>query len=191
MKDGKQECLELETSEESESSVDSSSSMGEDTSQSDSEYENSIEVCGVTLKDSTGNDGESSKSELKDEDLEKMQAKDLPAKEREDYKIMLRKHPSLFICDYHEILGVTVVEHHINLRANQKPVAQKLRRLRQEELLIEVRRLIQAGFIYPIEDSEWVSAVVVTPKKNGKWWICVDYKPLNATTKRDHFPLPF
>ena len=33
--------------------------------------------------------------------------------------------------------------------------------------------------------------MVVTPKKNGKWWIYVDYKPLNAATKRDHFPLPF
>ncbi|MCO5595613.1 hypothetical protein L7F22_049658 [Adiantum nelumboides] len=33
--------------------------------------------------------------------------------------------------------------------------------------------------------------VVVTPKKNGKWRVCVNYKPLNAATKRDHFPLPF
>ena len=56
---------------------------------------------------------------------------------------------------------------------------------------MEVRRLTQAGFIYPIEDFEWVSPVVMTPKKNGKWRICVDYKPLNAATKRDHFPLPF
>ena len=56
---------------------------------------------------------------------------------------------------------------------------------------MEVKKLTQAGFIYPIEDSKWVSPVVVTPKKNGKWRICVDYKPLNAATKRDHFPLPF
>ena len=56
---------------------------------------------------------------------------------------------------------------------------------------MEVKKLTQAGFIYPVEDSEWVSLVVVTPKKNGKWRICVDYKPLNAATKRDHFPLPF
>ena len=56
---------------------------------------------------------------------------------------------------------------------------------------MEVKTLNQAGFIYPVEDSEWVYPVVVTPKKNGKWRICVDYKPLNAITKRDHFPLPF
>ncbi|MCO5594203.1 hypothetical protein L7F22_048228 [Adiantum nelumboides] len=73
-------------------------------------------------------------------------------------------------------------------------VVQRLRRLgviQQDALLSEVRKLLNAGFIYPVEDSEWVSPVVVTPKKNGKWRVCVDYKPLNAATKRDHFPLPF
>ena len=58
-------------------------------------------------------------------------------------------------------------------------------------MLTEVKKLTRASFIYPMEDSEWVSPVVVTPKKNSKWRICVDYKPLNAATKRDHFPLPF
>ena len=109
---------------------------------------------------------------------------------------MLRKHPSLFIFYYCEISKVTMVEHQINLKPNQKSVAQKLRRLgriqqQQEALLTEVKKLTQAGFIYSVEDFEWVSPVVVTPKKNGKWRVCVNYKPLNATTKRDHFPLPF
>ena len=102
-----------------------------------------------------------------------MLAKDLSDGENEDFKVMLRKHSHLFISNYREILGVTVVEHHINLKPNCKPVAQKLRRLGT------------------VEDLEWVSPVVVTLKKNGKWRVCVDYKPLNAATKRDHFPLPF
>ena len=38
---------------------------------------------------------------------------------------------------------------------------------------------------------EWVSPVVVTPKKDGRWRICVDFKPLNAATKKDPYPLPF
>ena len=57
--------------------------------------------------------------------------------------------------------------------------------------MAEVNKLLRAGFIYPVENSEWVSPMVVMPKKNGKWRVCVDYKPLNAATKRDHFPLPF
>ena len=55
----------------------------------------------------------------------------------------------------------------------------------------EVNKLLKAGFIYPVETAEWVSPVVVAPKKDGKWRICVDFKPLNAATKKDPYPLPF
>ena len=193
MRKGKQECLEVETSEE-ELSTSDSSSASDSASQSSSEYDSSLDVCGVILKEPSNDEGECSKVGLKDEELDKMLAKDLSPEEKEEFKVMLRKHPSLFISDYCEISGVTAIEHQINLKTNQKPVAQKLRRLgkiQEGALLREVKKLLQAGFIYPVEDSEWVSPVVVTPKKNGKWRICVDYKPLNAATKRDHFPLPF
>jgi len=55
----------------------------------------------------------------------------------------------------------------------------------------ELQKLLDAGFIYPISDSEWVSPLVLVPKKNGKWRICVDYQEFNKATKEDHFPLPF
>jgi len=32
---------------------------------------------------------------------------------------------------------------------------------------------------------------VVVPKKNGKLRICVDFRKLNATTKKDPYPFPF
>ncbi|MCO5607626.1 hypothetical protein L7F22_061824 [Adiantum nelumboides] len=107
---------------------------------------------------------------------------------------MLEDFPRLFIEGYDQITGVTIMQHHIKLKEGSKPTVQRLECLgviQQDALLVEVRKLLNAGFIYPVEDSEWVSPVVVTPKKNGKRRVCVDYKPLNATTKRDHFPLPF
>eukprot|EP00253_Pinus_taeda_P007961 PITA_07961 len=55
----------------------------------------------------------------------------------------------------------------------------------------ELQKLLDAGFIYPISNSEWVSPLVLVPKKNHKWRICVDYRELNKATKKDHFPLPF
>ncbi|MCO5592793.1 hypothetical protein L7F22_046796 [Adiantum nelumboides] len=75
-----------------------------------------------------------------------------------------------------------------------KPVRQKLRRMGKEQmnaLKEEVDKLLNAGFIVPVDNAEWVSPVVVTPKKDGRWRVCIDYKPLNAVTKKDSYPLPF
>ncbi|MCO5568705.1 hypothetical protein L7F22_022404 [Adiantum nelumboides] len=55
----------------------------------------------------------------------------------------------------------------------------------------EVDKILNAGFIVPVDNAEWVSPVVVTPKKDGRWRVCIDYKPLNAVTKMDPYPLPF
>ena len=55
----------------------------------------------------------------------------------------------------------------------------------------ELQKLLQVGFIYPISDSQWVYPLVVVPKKNRKWRICVDCRELNKATLKDHFPLPF
>ena len=55
----------------------------------------------------------------------------------------------------------------------------------------ELQKLLDVNFIYPISDNERVTPLVVVPKKNGKWQICVDYRELNKATQKDHFPLPF
>ena len=77
LREGSQAILEVETSEESESSSYSSSSVDGETSQSSSEYDSPLEVCGVTLREPSEWAGGCSRKELKDEDLEKMIAKDL------------------------------------------------------------------------------------------------------------------
>nr|GFB63932.1 reverse transcriptase domain-containing protein [Tanacetum cinerariifolium] len=73
----------------------------------------------------------------------------------------------------------------------------------------EVIKLLEAGLIYPISDSPWVSPVHCVPNKGGfpvvenedneliptrlvtGWRVCIDYRKLNEATRKDHFPLPF
>jgi hypothetical protein len=55
----------------------------------------------------------------------------------------------------------------------------------------ELKNLLDVNCIYPIYDNKWVSHLVIIPKKNGKWSICVYYRELNKATLKDYFPLPF
>ena len=56
---------------------------------------------------------------------------------------------------------------------------------------LELQELLDVNFIYPISNSQLVSLLVVVPKKNMKWRICVDYRELHKATQKGHFPLPF
>jgi len=62
-----------------------------------------------------------------------------------------------------------------------------LRKIVKEEL----QKLLNVNFTYPILEVQWVSPLVIVPKKNGKWIVCIDYKELNKATFKYHFPLPF
>ena len=54
----------------------------------------------------------------------------------------------------------------------------------------EIDCLKEAGFIFEIEHLPWVSPLVAVLKKNGKIRLCINLKKVNATTIRDHYPLP-
>ncbi|MCO5577550.1 hypothetical protein L7F22_031381 [Adiantum nelumboides] len=54
----------------------------------------------------------------------------------------------------------------------------------------KIDKLKEAEFIYEIEHTDWVSPIVVVPKKNGKLRVCVNLKKVNAATIRDNYPLP-
>eukprot|EP00253_Pinus_taeda_P006882 PITA_06882 len=118
-----------------------------------------------------------------------------PSHEKELCSLFTR-HLEAFAWSYKEMKGIhpLVCTHHIYIKEDCKPVRQPQRRMNpalKDIVKEEVQKLLDARFIYPISDSEWVFPLVLVPKKNGKWRICVDYRELNKATKKDHFPLPF
>lgn len=109
---------------------------------------------------------------------------------------LLRKYSKAFSWDYTNMAGIhpDTCTHHIYMEENVIPIRQPQRRMNpmlKEIVKDELWKLLKVDFIYTISESQWVSPLVVVPKKNGKWRICVDYRELNKETLKDHFPLPF
>ncbi|GJY11693.1 reverse transcriptase domain-containing protein, partial [Tanacetum coccineum] len=98
------------------------------------------------------------------------------------------------------------------MEEDYEPTVQSQRRVNpkiHDVIKKEVEKLLDAGLIYPISDSPWVSPIHCVPKKGGitvvknddndliptrlvtGWRVCIDYRKLNEATRKDHFPLPF
>jgi hypothetical protein len=109
---------------------------------------------------------------------------------------LLLEHKESFTWDYIDMKGISpeLCTHRIYIKEDCRPICQSQRRMNpnlREILKEELQKLLNTGFIYPILDSEWVSPLVIVPKKNLKWRVCVDYRALNKATQKDHFLLPF
>ncbi|PIN04694.1 DNA-directed DNA polymerase [Handroanthus impetiginosus] len=127
---------------------------------------------------------------------------------------VLRNHKSAIGWTLADIKGISpsFCMHKILLENDQKPSVESQRRLNpimKEVVKKEIIKWLDAGIIYPISDSSWVSHIQCVPKKGGitvvpnmhnkliptrtvtGWRVCMDYRKLNKATKKDHFPLPF
>ncbi|GJW64934.1 hypothetical protein Tco_0116818 [Tanacetum coccineum] len=137
----------------------------------------------------------------------------LSSQEKELLLGVLTKHKSALAWKVADIKGISpsFCTHKILVEDSFKPIVQPQRRLNpkfQDVVKAEIVKLLDAGLIYAIFDSPWVSPIHVVPKKGGiivvtdkdnelvptrtitGWRVCIDYKKLNDATIKDHFPLP-
>ena len=86
-----------------------------------------------------------------------------------------------------------IITHKLNILQDHPIVKQKRRVFHPDKyraIQAEVQRLKEIKFIREVSYPTWVSNVVMVPKPNGKWRMCVDYTNLNKACPMDSFPLP-
>ena len=134
----------------------------------------------------------------------------------EEQKLLetLRKYKEVIAWSIEDLKGISpsICMHKILLEENARTSIEHQRRMNpvmKEVVKKEVLKWLNAGFIYAISDNPWVSPVHVVSKKGGftmirnekneliptrtvtGWRVCIDYRKLNTATKNDHYPLPF
>lgn len=54
-----------------------------------------------------------------------------------------------------------------------------------------IDKLLTIGLIKLVKEAMWLSLIIIVPKDNVKYKICVNFRKLNVTTKKDPYPLLF
>jgi hypothetical protein len=108
---------------------------------------------------------------------------------------LLQKYQDLFLTKFTDMNGIKgpMGEMRIPLKPGAnlvKKIPYKLNPKYKEKVKIELDRMLEAGIIKPVEESEWISPMVVQEKK-GEIRICADLSNLNDAYLHDPFPTPF
>eukprot|EP00731_Ephydatia_muelleri_P027503 Em0019g376a len=111
--------------------------------------------------------------------------------EKDELQQLLLKYSGI-LSQYEGDLGRTDVVYHHIVTGDHKGIKQSGRRLpfhQREEVKELLDGMLERQVIEPSQGS-WSSPVVLVKKKDGSTRFCVDFRQLNAVTKKDAQPLP-
>ena len=104
---------------------------------------------------------------------------------------MLMEHHHIFSLDKNEIGCTDTAEHIIELMDDEL-FKERFRQIAPpllEEVWENLQDMLDGGAIRPLK-SPWCNAIVLVRKKDRTLRFCIDFRKLNARTKKDSFPLP-
>jgi hypothetical protein len=106
--------------------------------------------------------------------------------------VLLQKYAVVFVNGPDDPLGRTNDAEHSIDTGDSRPVKQRPYRIPvhlNKVVNNQVDEMLARGLIRP-SDSPWSSPIVMAPKKDGDYRFCVDFRRLNAVTRKDAFPMP-
>ena len=111
--------------------------------------------------------------------------------EVEQLEGLLLEAEDVFPLDDSELGCMSLVQHKIDT-GNHPAITQLPRRMpfsQRDKVAELVDDMLTKGVIQP-SASAWASPIVLVPKRDGSLRFCVDYRKVNAITKKDVYPLP-
>ena len=115
------------------------------------------------------------------------------SEEADKARSLLREYHDLFSLEKHELGHTRAAKHKIVLHDPESPPFKKrFRRIpppQVDEVREHLKLMLDAGAIRP-SNSPWCNAVVLVRKKDGSLRFCIDFRRLNALTRKDSHPLP-
>ena len=123
--------------------------------------------------------------------LDELEWPDLSPQERTTAKTLLSKYSDTFSLFDGDVGCTDIIQHEIPL-VDDIPVRQRYRRLPPSQFSLvkaHIQELLQQGIVR-VSCSPYASPIVVVQKKGGDIRLCVDYRQLNAKTRKDAYPLP-
>jgi hypothetical protein len=103
-----------------------------------------------------------------------------------------QEFPDVFSDDLHGMPPERAIEFKIELQPGTAPIAKALYKMspvKLKELKIQIQGLLNKGYIHP-SISPWGCSALFVEKKDKEPRLCVDYRPLNAITIKNKYPLP-
>ncbi|XP_052189984.1 uncharacterized protein LOC127799805 [Diospyros lotus] len=119
----------------------------------------------------------------------------LASQEKVEIIKCLRSYADIFAWTPPDMPGISpdIMTHCLNVQSEVRSVKQKKRHVapkRLRHMEEEVDKLLEAGFTREVQYPEWLANVVMVPKANGKWPMCIDFTNLNKACPKDSYPLP-
>ena len=106
------------------------------------------------------------------------------------FSVLLEYH-TLFATGDTDLGRTARVQHKIDT-GKTPPIRQSVRRmpqLRRQEAKKLLDSMLDSGVIQP-SNSPWASPVVLVEKQDGSFRFCIDFRKVNAVTRKDAYPLP-
>ena len=116
-----------------------------------------------------------------------------------DWLPELAKRAKALLLEFHHVfslepneIGCTDTTKHVIELMKDEPFKERFHRIAPplvDEVCQHIQEMLDSGAIRPSQ-SPWCNAVVLVRKKDGSLRFCIDFRRLNARTKKDAYPLP-